>query len=272
MIAAVDDDVGPGDERPRRRGPGRAPPGDVVGHAGLGDRLHLRTGVLGTRAAIWSATSRGRPSEAPKIEVAIRPGQMALTRIFLRRQLGGGAPRSCGSRRPWPPNRRSGPQPACRPAIEAVLMIEPPPRSSISGMACFMPSAGPRTSRSKIQRPRPRPSISDTLPGMPSEMPALLNRMSRPPNSVGGHLHARRRCPLRGSRRSGRSGRGRGTASPAWRPSRPGCRRRPPGRPPATNSSTVPRPMPETPPVITATLPSRRPAICPLPVPVVADQ
>jgi len=34
-------------------------------------------------AAIWSATSRGRPIEAPKIEVAIRPGQMALTRMLV---------------------------------------------------------------------------------------------------------------------------------------------------------------------------------------------
>lgn len=36
-----------------------------------------------TRAAIWSATARGNPIEAPKIDVAIRPGQMAFTRIFL---------------------------------------------------------------------------------------------------------------------------------------------------------------------------------------------
>ena len=34
-----------------------------------------------TMAAIWSAASRGMPIEAPKIEVAIRPGQMALTRM-----------------------------------------------------------------------------------------------------------------------------------------------------------------------------------------------
>ena len=34
-----------------------------------------------TRAAIWSAASRVMPMVAPKMEVAIRPGQMALTRI-----------------------------------------------------------------------------------------------------------------------------------------------------------------------------------------------
>ena len=34
-----------------------------------------------TMAAIWSATSRVMPIEAPKIEVAIRPGQIAFTRM-----------------------------------------------------------------------------------------------------------------------------------------------------------------------------------------------
>ena len=35
-----------------------------------------------TWAAIWSAASRGMPSAVPKMEVAMSPGQMALTRIF----------------------------------------------------------------------------------------------------------------------------------------------------------------------------------------------
>jgi len=34
-----------------------------------------------TMAAIWSATSLGMPKDAPKMEVAIRPGQMAFTRM-----------------------------------------------------------------------------------------------------------------------------------------------------------------------------------------------
>lgn len=66
--------------------------------------------------------------------------------------------------------------------MDAVLMIDPPPRSSISGAACFMPSAGPRTRMSKIQL-QPSAVIS-VMVLIRSEMPALLNRMSRPPNSV----------------------------------------------------------------------------------------
>jgi len=60
-------------------------------------------------------------------------------------------------------------------------MIAPPPRSTISGAAYFMPSAGPRTSTSKIQL-HFSASIS-AIARMPSEMPALLKRMSSPPNS-----------------------------------------------------------------------------------------
>ena len=58
-------------------------------------------------------------------------------------------------------------------------MIEPPPRAIIIGAACFMPSAGPRTSTEKIQS---QPSaVTSVIAPMRSEMPALLNRMSRPP-------------------------------------------------------------------------------------------
>ena len=60
-------------------------------------------------------------------------------------------------------------------------MIEPPPRFAISGWACFMPSAGPRTRMSKIQF---QPSgVTSSRVVMRSEMPALLKRMSSPPKA-----------------------------------------------------------------------------------------
>jgi len=61
-------------------------------------------------------------------------------------------------------------------------MIEPPPRFSMAGTACFMPRAGPRTRISKIQF---QPSaVTSVMVPMRSEMPALLNWMSSPPKAL----------------------------------------------------------------------------------------
>ena len=148
--------------------------------------------------------------------------------------------------------------------MEAVLItMDPPPRAFINGAACFMPRMAARTRRAKVWS-HASALVSSTVPTAARRAPALLKRMSRPPNSDMRRLPmaAAISRPLPGSRRSGRRRPYRGSAARGWRPSRPERRRRPRWRPRPRTTPQRPARCRTPPPVMTAILFSRRLA-CP---------
>ena len=120
-----------------------------------------------------------RRRRCAKMLVAIRPGQMQLTRMFSGAELRAPSRGSCARSRPWRWNRGSGRSPPECPATEAVEMIEPPPCARIKGTAYFIPNSAARTCRCMTAS---KPSaVTPSAGSRAPPVPALLKRTSSRP-------------------------------------------------------------------------------------------
>src|SRR3990172_4967706 len=144
-----------------------------------------------------------------------------------------------------------------RPAMEAVLTMTPPPRRRIAGTAASVPAMTAHRLTAMVLSHLSRGASGKR--GQPAFMPALLCRMSTPPNVYS----------VKATIRSIPSQRVTSVyTNAAWPPA--SSRSRTVSRPPASSTSAtataapasaramaVARPMPEPPPVTRATLPAR---------------
>ena len=138
------------------------------------------------------------------------------------------------------------------PATEERLTIEPPPLSFIARTASRQPRNVPSTLTALTLRQSASVAVS-MLPRTP--MPALLTRMSRRPNAaITASTTARQRASSVTSWASTRSASGPSPTSAASLRSVATT-----FAPWPWNSAAVARPMPEAAPVMSATLPARRP-------------
>src|SRR4051794_35203129 len=133
---------------------------------------------------------------------------------------------------------------------DAVLMTEPPPRSSRWGIPCLQ-HRNTDLRLTSCTRCHASSDVSSTEPSSVGEIPALLNRTSTRPSS------ARTRAYMSRTAASSVMSTCSGSS-----PGAPSARSTPTTRPPSrANASALAEPIPPDAPVITHTLPSRRPAI-----------
>lgn len=198
--------------------------------------------------------------------VKMRPGQMALTRM---RWGASSSPVVCARliTAALAAEYACGPAPPPTPAIDAVLMMDPPvPCGIMTRAACLVPSITERTRMAKVSS-QASASSSVIGPNAPP-MPALLNTTSSCPKaSTASSVIAATSSSTATSVRVKRARSLRPAPVSSSMNACPASALRSPittEAPSARNSSTVDRPMPLAPPVITAALPASRPPELPL--------
>ena len=111
---------------------------------------------------------------------------MQFTRMFSRRPSGASAAVNRTTAALLAAYTGAGCGPTPIPAIEAILMMTPPPEFRIAAIACCVPKRTPRTLTSTTRSQRAGSSSGNTSRGVipASTMPALFTRMSSRPKDA----------------------------------------------------------------------------------------